>query len=293
MIPTKELILNREVNNKSVITTLIAAILLALIIWLIRWELPKNEEKEQAFIEVMMDNPLIEEPEVKDSPDQPKNEPTQSAADLGNNANGVGDKEPRVAGTPGEASGDESKDPRTPDTKSIASNNDGGPKMPTEGNNPRATRLPGNNNPPPPTGNTTQGNAPRRPKTTLGPLNGQGNGTGGNGNVDNGYSSQGNNGTGGNAGRPDGTPGGRGTDLGSGGNINLTDDVDEEGTALFKAYFNKNGQCIRVDRVGGTVTITRQINRAKQEIMKERVAADPNGPNERFKRYQVKFKKDG
>ncbi len=292
MVVTREILLNREVNNRSIIITSAAALLLALIIWFIRWDMPKSEDKDQAFIEVMLDNPLIEEPDVKDPPDPPKTDPSPSAADIGNNTNGVGDKEPKVAGTPGEASGDESKDPRTPDTKSILSNNEGGAKMPTTGNNPRATRLP-NDNPNPPTGNTSQGNAPRRPRTTMGPLNGQGDGTGGNGNVNNGYSSQGNNGTGGNAGRPDGVPGGRGTDLGSGGNINLTDDVDEEGTAIFKGYFNKNGQCIRVDRVGGTVTNTRQINRAKQEILKERVSADPNGPAERFKKYQVKFRKDG
>jgi hypothetical protein len=292
MVVNREILLNKEVNNRSILITSAATLLLALILWFIRWDLPIVEVKNQAFIEVLLENPLIEEPEVKDPPDPPKTDPSTSAADIGNNANGVGTNEPKVAGTPGEASGDASKDPRAPDTKTILSNKDGSAKMPPTGNNPRATRLP-NDNPGRPTGNTSQGNPPKRAGTTMGPLNGRGDGTGGNGDVNNGYSSQGNNGTGGNAGRPDGVPGGRGTDLGSGGNINLTDDVDEEGIAKFKAYFNKTGQCIRVERVGGTVTNTRQINRAKQEISKEHVSADSNAPNERFKRYEVRFKKDG
>lgn len=291
MILSNEIQLRRETNQQSGLITAGIVVVLFLIVWFVKWQLPQTIEKDTAFIEVEMAQPLVELP--NDPPITPlPPDKTSATADKGNNTNGFGEHNPKVAGTPGEASGDENKDPRTPDTKDLLHNTNGEHSMPVNGNNPRATRLP-NGTVTPPTGNTTQGQAPRRPRATLGSLNGRGDGTGGNGDINNGFSGEGNRPGGGDAGRPDGIAGSRGSDLGSGGSISITDDVEEDGSATFRAIFNKSGQCINVERLGGTVTNARQVNRAKAEIRKEHVPANPDGPAERFKKYLVKFKREG
>lgn len=285
--------INNQVLKRSMLYTAITAVTLGIIIYLIQWDAPIIAPKELAFIEVEgIDPPLVLIPD--EEPEKTKSSTKQNPADIGNNSSGTGQNNAQVKGTQGQASGNQSIDPRTPDTKDILSSNDG-VNMPTKGNSRAATKLP-NNNITTPTGNNTQGQG-RRNVRTLGPLNGDGNGNGGNGNINNGYSGQGSGGNGGNAGIPDGVNGGKGA-LGTkylSGNDFYEDDIDQSGKAVYEARFNKNGVCIGVLVISGqsTVTNSAQLRKGREAVEKQRVNADANGPETRTAKYIVNFKKQG
>jgi hypothetical protein len=286
--------INREVLQRSLIFTAITATAIAIIIAFTSWDKAPKSPKEMAFIEVEgIDPPLVLIPD--EEPEKVKSSTKVNPADLGNNSSGTGENDPKVSGTPGEASGDESKDPRTPDAKDILNNKDGEVNMPTKGNSRTATRMP-DGTVRPPTGSNAQGQA-RRNVRTLGPLNGIGTGTGGNGDVNNGYGGQGNGGPGGNAGRPDGVPGGKGN-LGTkylSGNDFYEDDINESGKAVFAATFNKSGTCISVSVISSQSTVTNsdQLRKGREAVQKQRVNADANAPDVRTAKFIVNFKKQG
>jgi hypothetical protein len=294
MVTNIELKWNRDNLQQSAIITLGITVILAILLYFVRWDKSLPEKDTFTYIEVQGITPppdeMIEEIEKEE-----RRSAQEAMADIGNEKNGGGENEPKVKGTPGPAAGDNNDDPRTPDTKDISENENGDvDDMPTKGNNSRATRMPQNNNPQRPTGNTTQGNAPRRPRLTLGTMDGRGDGTGGNGNVDNGFNSQGNGRGSGDMGNPNGTRGGN-ANLGSGtlsGKVDFDEDIDEGGYAVYKAYFNRQGDCIRVEVTAQrSVTKSSVLNIGKDKVQQQRVSPDPNGPAERYKTFRVNFKK--